>query len=222
VATSRAKFVPDPDFQHVSPRDRLNTINEETIRVKGPTCAVVILVLIVTTPVAIAVDALRGDAPLDLMLIEGTECPICAAYLRHLNQAELETPLVCGRPLSGSSEGIEELSRVFLSAEEIYPIYSKVTNFLRRGNQDFTRRSYNARTKSFETISSPLPRSEQDAIESIRRSIGTSQRSMEYLWQFVDLCRVAQRHAPLPRSFGGVYRPAVCSLREYGISWISA
>ena len=181
MATNRAKFVPAPDFQHVSPRDRLNATNEENIRVKGPTCAVVILVQIVTTPVAIAVDALRGDAPLDLMLIEGTECPVCAAYLRHLNQAELETPLVCGRPLSGSSEGIEEPNRVFLTAEEIYPIFAKVTNFIRRGDQDFTWTSYNARTKSFETVSASLPRDERDAIEFLCRSIGTKQLKA---WRF--------------------------------------
>lgn len=151
------------------------------MRVTRTAGIILFVVLISQAAVGTALEAKRGDSLEHLVLVEGKECAICTAYLRQLKQVTLKKPLLCGRPISESFEGIEKPSRVFLSAEEIYPIYAKIKNFLRRGDQNYTWSSFNSKTGSFETVSSELPTSEKEAIEWLRRSVGTNQLKV---WKF--------------------------------------
>src|SRR4029077_18977234 len=68
-------------------------------------------------------------------LLEGHGIPVCEAYLELLNKTKFEVTPFCGRPDEGPVKGFEHLDGHFMNVEEIMPLFTKVWEFVRFGDQ---------------------------------------------------------------------------------------
>lgn len=66
---------------------------------------------------------------------KGKGVEVCDAYLQRLNKTWFEKMPPCDRPENTDVSGFEKLNRVALTAEELYPIYDRVSDFIVRGQK---------------------------------------------------------------------------------------
>jgi len=69
------------------------------------------------------------------ILTKGKGIEVCEAYLKRLNKTWFERLPLCDRPENTDVPGFEKLNRVALTAEEIYPIYYRITDFIWTGDK---------------------------------------------------------------------------------------
>lgn len=78
---------------------------------------------------AISGEVGRKEDLYTFRLTKGKGTPVCEAYLQRLQQTHFDSMPLCGRPEDDSVPGFTRLNRVYLTAEENYNLYPRVSGF---------------------------------------------------------------------------------------------
>jgi hypothetical protein len=119
-------------------------------RLPGFSCRCLILITVATSTLlwlfplqsSSAEDAASSSQNKNFNMLDGKGVPVCEAYLELLNKTEFESTPFCGRPHSGPVKGFEPLDGHFISLEEIWPLFTKVWEFMRFGDQSHAERFF--------------------------------------------------------------------------------
>ena len=103
---------------------------------------VVIAVWFVPLQFSFAQGGQNSDTERNFSLQEGRGVAVCEAYLELLNKTKFEVTPFCGRPTEGPVKGFEHLDGHFMKEEEIWPLFTKVWEFMRFGDQNHNERFF--------------------------------------------------------------------------------
>jgi len=145
--------------------------------------------------------------------IQGQDLPVCKAYLELLNQSDYQgkTPF-CGRPESGLP-GFAPLQRHNLNADQIFPLFKYVWEFMAFDNQLHLERYFygnvNDQAKSYW---SPDPESKDTIAMDVNRGL-------IFVWTYDSDLDMANDGHPvrvlLWQGYGATRWPAVCGQANY-------
>jgi len=104
--------------------------------------AAVIALSLVPFQFSFSQEARDSDTEPNFSLQEGRGVPVCEAYLELLNKTKFEVTPFCGRPSEGPVKGFEHLDGHFMKEEEIWPLFTKVWEYMRFGDQNHSEKYY--------------------------------------------------------------------------------
>ena len=102
------------------------------------TVATAIVLWLVPIQPSFSEDAASPSRSQNFSVLDGKGVPVCEAYLELLNKTRFERTPFCGRPHEGAVKGFEHLEGHFMNLEEISPLFTKVWEFMRFGDQGRT------------------------------------------------------------------------------------
>jgi hypothetical protein len=164
------------------------------------------------------------NADRNFSLLEGHGVPVCDAYLELLNKTKFTVTPFCGRPDEGPVKGFEHLDGHFMKAEEVSPLFTKVWEFMRFGDQNHTEKYFHPGSISPQTgkVSpqnsywSPDPSSPSDVVSEL-------QQGLMYVWAFSIPLDVNNNGLPLNvitwQGYGATGSGARCGSDHAYIPW---
>lgn len=91
---------------------------------------------------ALGQESSKSNTDRNFSLLEGRGVPVCDAYLELLNKSKFEISPFCGRPHEGSVNGFQHVEGYFMTLEEAQPLFTKVWEFMRFGDQNHIERFF--------------------------------------------------------------------------------
>jgi hypothetical protein len=104
--------------------------------------AVVIVMWLIPLRPSFAQGASSRDGERNFSLREGQGVAVCEAYLELLNRTKFKVTPFCGRPDEGPVKGFEHLDGHLMGVAEIWPLFTKVWEFMRFGDQSHVEKFY--------------------------------------------------------------------------------
>lgn len=170
------------------------------------------LILLATVGVfAIAAPAAEtgvgGDRGPKFTPIQGRELPVCKAYLELLNRSEYPANPFCGRPESGLP-GFEPLERRYLNADQVFPLFRYVWEFMRFDDQfHIGKYSYYNSQDPSKSYFSADPESKNGVVDDLKKGLTVA-------WTYHSYVDIANDGHPLPvllwQGYGATPGPAAC------------
>ena len=165
----------------------------------------------------------NSDTDRNFSLQEGHGVPVCEAYLELLNKTKFEVTPFCGRPHEGLVKGFEHLDGHAMRQEEIWPLFTKVWEFMHFGDQNHKERFYYPNN-----VSPQLAYWSSDATSRDTIDLDLSNGWM-YVWAFSPSIDINNDGAPLSiitwQGYGATEAAVRCgsdyASRSWDISYIN-